>query len=139
MQRELNQNLSGDEVLQHSIFVSSTACRTSMRPQETTSCNHSCNDLPPPLITYPYIAQCLCSWLIASGLFSVAVQSSASATIHVRQVGGGKRPLAGRRRAPRRPPAFLKSFCKSQLPHKFVNLSFVITNIQNKLTDLWGS
>jgi len=31
---------------------------------------------------------------------------------------------------------FLKSFCRSQLPHKSVNLSFTITNIKNKLTDL---
>jgi len=34
---------------------------------------------------------------------------------------------------------FLKLFCRSQLPHKFVNISFAITNIKNKLTDLWGS
>ena len=34
---------------------------------------------------------------------------------------------------------FLKSFCKSQLPHKSANLSFTITNIKNKLTDLCGN
>ena len=48
----------------------------------------------------------------------------------------------------------IKSFCRSQLPHKSVNLSFllssrfphksvnlscILTNMQNKLTDLWGS
>ena len=33
---------------------------------------------------------------------------------------------------------FIKSFCKSQFPHKFVNLSFIITKTKNKLTDLWG-
>ena len=32
---------------------------------------------------------------------------------------------------------FLSSFCRSQLPHKSVNLSFTITNKKNKLTDLW--
>ena len=25
---------------------------------------------------------------------------------------------------------FIKSFCKSQIPHKSVNLSFIVTNIQ---------
>jgi len=34
---------------------------------------------------------------------------------------------------------FLKSFFKSQLPYKSVNLSFIITNINNKLTDLCGN
>ena len=29
-------------------------------------------------------------------------------------------------------------FCKSQFPHESVNLSFIITNIKNKLTDLCG-
>ena len=29
-----------------------------------------------------------------------------------------------------------KSFCGSQSPHKFVNLSFNITNIRNEMTDL---
>ena len=33
----------------------------------------------------------------------------------------------------------LKSFCRNQFLHKFVNLSFTITNMKNKLTDLWGS
>ena len=31
---------------------------------------------------------------------------------------------------------FLKSFSKSQLPHKSVKLSFTLTNIKNKMTDL---
>jgi len=31
---------------------------------------------------------------------------------------------------------FLKSFCKSQFPHKSVNLSFTITNIKDMLTEL---
>jgi len=30
---------------------------------------------------------------------------------------------------------FLKSFCRSQLPHKSVNSSFTIVNIENRLTD----
>jgi hypothetical protein len=34
---------------------------------------------------------------------------------------------------------FLKTFCRSQLPHKPVNLSFTITYIKNQLTNLWGS
>jgi len=34
---------------------------------------------------------------------------------------------------------FIKSFCKSQLPHKSVNVSFIITDIKNKLTDLCGN
>ena len=34
---------------------------------------------------------------------------------------------------------FLKSFCRSHPPHKSVNSSFTITNMKNKLTDLWGS
>ena len=33
----------------------------------------------------------------------------------------------------------LKSFLKSQLPHKYVNLSFAVANIKNKLTDLCGN
>ena len=38
--------------------------------------------------------------------------------------------------------ASIESFCKSQFPHEFVNLSFIITYIKNELTDLcgnWGS
>ena len=31
------------------------------------------------------------------------------------------------------------SFCRCQLPHKSVNLSFTITNIKNTLTDLCGN
>ena len=34
---------------------------------------------------------------------------------------------------------FIKSFCKSQFPHKSVHLSFIITNVQHKLTDLCGN
>ena len=30
----------------------------------------------------------------------------------------------------------IKLFCKSRFPHKSVNLSFLVTNIKNKLTDL---
>ena len=33
---------------------------------------------------------------------------------------------------------FMKSFRKSQFPHKSVNLSFTITNQTIKLTVLWG-
>ena len=31
-----------------------------------------------------------------------------------------------------------KSSCRSQLPHKSVNLFFTITNVQKKLTNLYG-
>ena len=34
---------------------------------------------------------------------------------------------------------FVKSFWKGLFPHKFVYLSFIIANIKNKLTILWGS
>ena len=34
---------------------------------------------------------------------------------------------------------FLKSFCKSQLPNKSVNLFFILVIVKDKLTDLWGS
>ena len=34
---------------------------------------------------------------------------------------------------------FIKSFCKGQLPRKFVNLSFIIVDIKNKLTDSCGN
>ena len=34
---------------------------------------------------------------------------------------------------------FMKSFCRSQLPHKSVNLSFTITDTKNQLTDLYGN
>ena len=34
---------------------------------------------------------------------------------------------------------FVKSFLKSQFPHKSVNSSFIITNMKNKLTDLRGN
>ena len=30
-------------------------------------------------------------------------------------------------------------FCKSQFPYKFVNLSFTITHIKNKLTNVCGN
>ena len=35
--------------------------------------------------------------------------------------------------------AFLKSFRRSQVPHKSVNISFTITCIKNKLTNLCGN
>jgi hypothetical protein len=34
---------------------------------------------------------------------------------------------------------FLKLFCKSQVPHKSVNLFFILVAVKDKLTDLWGS
>ena len=34
---------------------------------------------------------------------------------------------------------FIKSFCKRSFPQKSVNLSFIITNVENKLTDLCGN
>ena len=33
--------------------------------------------------------------------------------------------------------ALSKLFCKSRFPHSSVNISFIITNIKNKLTDFW--
>ena len=33
---------------------------------------------------------------------------------------------------------FLKSFCKSQFPHKSVNLFFILVIMKDELTDLWG-
>ena len=35
--------------------------------------------------------------------------------------------------------AFRKSFCKSQFPHKSVNLFFIVTDMKNKLTDFCGN
>ena len=34
---------------------------------------------------------------------------------------------------------FITSFSKSQFPHKRVNLSFIITDMNNQLTDLCGN
>ena len=34
---------------------------------------------------------------------------------------------------------FRTSFCKSQFPHKSVNLFFILVIVMDKLTDLWGS
>ena len=34
---------------------------------------------------------------------------------------------------------FSRSFCRGQLPYESVNLSFTITNIKKKLTDLCGN
>ena len=34
---------------------------------------------------------------------------------------------------------FIMSFCKGRIPHKSVNLSFIITHMKNKLTDLCGN
>jgi diaminopimelate epimerase len=34
---------------------------------------------------------------------------------------------------------FLKSFCKSQFPHKSVNLFCISVIVREKLTGLWGS
>ena len=33
----------------------------------------------------------------------------------------------------------LQSFCRSQLHHKSVNVSFISVIVQDKFTDLWGS
>ena len=51
----------------------------------------------------------------------------------------GFRPSNFRFRAFISQKVFLKSFCKNQFPHKSVNLSFSITNVENKLTDLCGN
>ena len=34
---------------------------------------------------------------------------------------------------------FSMSIGKSQFPHKFMNLCFVLVTFENKLTELWGS
>ena len=34
---------------------------------------------------------------------------------------------------------FLKSFCRSQLPHKFVDVSSAITDMENNMTDFCGN
>ena len=34
---------------------------------------------------------------------------------------------------------FLKSFCRSKFPHKFVDIFFRLKMIKDKLTDVWGS
>ena len=34
---------------------------------------------------------------------------------------------------------FIKSFCKSQFPHKFVNVFFIIAIVKDELTDLCGN
>ena len=34
---------------------------------------------------------------------------------------------------------FVKSFCRSQLPYKSVNSSFIITNMKKRLTNLCGN
>ena len=34
---------------------------------------------------------------------------------------------------------FIKLFCKSQFPHQSVNLSFIVTNMKDKLTNLCGN
>ena len=34
---------------------------------------------------------------------------------------------------------FIKSFCKSQFPHKSVNLFFILVIIKDKLTNLCGN
>ena len=34
---------------------------------------------------------------------------------------------------------FIMSFCKSQFPHKSVNLLFVLVIVKDELMDLWGS
>ena len=35
--------------------------------------------------------------------------------------------------------AKMKLFCRSQFPHRPVDLSFIVTHIQNKVTDLCGN
>ena len=34
---------------------------------------------------------------------------------------------------------FMKPFCKTQFPYKFIDVSFIITHIKNKLTNLFGN
>ena len=34
---------------------------------------------------------------------------------------------------------FIKSFCKSQFPHKFVNLFFILVMMKDKLMDSCGN
>ena len=37
------------------------------------------------------------------------------------------------------PKVCIKLFCKTRFPHKSVKLSFIVTDIKNKLTDLCGN
>ena len=34
---------------------------------------------------------------------------------------------------------FVKLFFESQFPHKYVNLSFIVANMKDQLTDLYGN
>ena len=34
---------------------------------------------------------------------------------------------------------FIKSFCNSQFPYKFVNELFILVMIKDKLANLWGN
>ena len=53
--------------------------------------------------------------------------------------GDGHRLRSGRGFRVHSHTVFFKSICRSQLPHKSVNVSFIISDIQNKLTDLGGN
>ena len=55
-----------------------------------------------------------------------------------REAGGAARPRQ-RRHLPPQHSYLTQSVFKSQFPHKSVNLSFVITNIMNKLTNSCGN
>ena len=57
----------------------------------------------------------------------------AAQVLGVLRVAGPGRDASGA------PHVFLKSFYRSQLSHKSVNLSFTMTNIKNKLTNLGGN
>ena len=50
----------------------------------------------------------------------------------VQNVGAEARVLASQDQISQK--VFIKSFCKSQFPHKSVNSSFIIANVINKLT-----
>ena len=55
--------------------------------------------------------------------------------------GGGEDgmpPVAGKLIAESSYSVFLKSFYKSEFPHKFINVFLVLVKVKDKLTDLWG-
>ena len=60
-----------------------------------------------------------------------ARQAGGAGVTRVGERGGGRRFISQK--------VFQKSFCKSQFPHKSVNLSFIITDTKNKLTNLYGN
>ena len=92
----------------------------------------------PPRITLGPYAQAYCR-VLGGGRFLMSeapIYTPGQRSLH--SPGSGFR-VYGRRRIFISQKVFTKSFCKSQFPHKFVNLSITITDIKNKLTSLCGN